>query len=124
LNIKGEEALLGHIRKCWASLFTDRAISYRIKNGFDHRQVYLSVVVQRMVDPEVSGILFTADPYSGNRNVVSIDASFGLGEALVSGMESADLYKVREGRILEKNIRNKEIAIYSLPEGLRGRRSS
>jgi rifampicin phosphotransferase len=117
LNIKGEEALLGHIRKCWASLFTDRAISYRIKNGFDHRQVYLSVVVQRMVDPEVSGILFTADPLSGNRNVVSIDASFGLGEALVSGMVSADLYKVREGRILEKNIRNKEIAIYSLPEG-------
>ena len=61
-----------------------------------------------MVDPEVSGILFTADPLSGNRNVVSIDASFGLGEALVSGMVSADLYKVREGRILEKTSETKK----------------
>lgn len=102
LNIKGEEELLEHIRKCWASLFTDRAISYRMKNGYDHRQVYLSVVVQRMVDPEVSGIMFTADPLNGNRNVVSVDASFGLGEAIVSGMVSGDLYKVKEGRVIEK----------------------
>ncbi|MDW2796426.1 PEP/pyruvate-binding domain-containing protein, partial [Clostridium boliviensis] len=101
LNVKGREELLQHIRKCWASLFTDRAIAYRMKNGYDHRQVYLSVVVQRMVNPEVSGILFTADPLSGNRRVVSIDASFGLGEAIVSGKVSADLYQVKEGRILQ-----------------------
>ncbi|WP_370589210.1 PEP/pyruvate-binding domain-containing protein [Thermoactinomyces sp. CICC 10521] len=79
LNIRGQDELLRHVRKCWASLFTDRAISYRSKNGFDHRQVYLSVVVQRMVNPEISGIMFTADPASGNRQIISIDAGFGLG---------------------------------------------
>lgn len=117
LNIKGPDELVQHIRKCWASLFTDRAISYRAKNGFDHRQVYLSVVVQRMVNPEIAGIMFTADPVSGNRTVVSIDASFGLGEAIVSGMVSADLYKVKSGKIMQKNISEKKKAIYSLPEG-------
>ncbi|MDN4592822.1 phosphoenolpyruvate synthase [Polycladomyces subterraneus] len=117
LNIKGQDELLQHVRKCWASLFTDRAISYRAKNGFDHRQVYLSVVVQRMMNPEISGILFTADPVNGNRKVVSIDASFGLGEAIVSGMVSADLYKVKDGNIIQKNISEKKIAVFSLPEG-------
>ncbi|SEM84068.1 phosphoenolpyruvate synthase [Lihuaxuella thermophila] len=117
LNIRGQDELLRHVRKCWASLFTDRAIAYRAKNGFDHRQVYLSVVVQRMVNPEVSGIMFTADPVSGNRKVVSIDASFGLGEAIVSGIVSADLYKVKAGQIILKNVSEKKIAIYSLPEG-------
>ncbi len=61
LNIVGKEAILQHISQCWASLFTERAITYRIQNGFDHRAVYLSVVVQKMVFPEVAGILFTAD---------------------------------------------------------------
>lgn len=117
LNVKGREELLEHIRRCWASLFTDRAIAYRMKNGYDHRQVFLSVVVQRMVNPEVSGILFTADPLSGNRRVVTIDASFGLGEAIVSGKVSADLYKVKEGSILQKKISEKKIIIRSLPEG-------
>lgn len=117
LNIKGKEQLLNHIRKCWASLFTDRAIAYRAKNGFDHRHVYLSVVVQRMIYPEISGILFTADPVNGNRRVISIDASFGLGEAIVSGLVSADLYKVKDGQIIEQNISNKKVAILSLPEG-------
>src|SRR5690606_27410245 len=117
LNVKGREELLRHIRKCWASLFTDRAIAYRMKNGYDHRQVYLSVVVQRLVNPEVSGILFTADPLTGNRRVVSIDASVGLGEAIVAGKVSADLYKVKEGRILQKELSEKKIVIRSLPEG-------
>ncbi|MBA4603637.1 PEP/pyruvate-binding domain-containing protein, partial [Thermoactinomyces mirandus] len=117
LNIRGKDELLKHIQKCWASLFTDRAIVYRAKNGFGHRQVYLSVVVQRMVCPEVSGIMFTADPVNGNRKVVSIDASFGLGEAIVSGLVSADLYKVKGGSITEKKIPEKKIAILPLPEG-------
>lgn len=117
LNIKGKEQLLHHIRKCWASLFTDRAIVYRMKNGFDHRRVYLSVVVQRMVYPEISGILFTADPVSGNRRVISINASYGLGEAIVSGLVSPDLYKVKDGQIVEQNIAKKKVAIYSLKEG-------
>ena len=82
LNIIGKEAILQHISKCWASLFTDRAVIYRIQNGFDHSQVYLSVIVQRMVFPQASGILFTADPMTSNRKMLSIDASFGLGEHL------------------------------------------
>lgn len=117
LNVLGKDHLLGSIRCCWASLFTDRAISYRAKNGFDHRQVFLSIVVQEMVAPNVSGIMFTADPISGNRTVTSIDASFGLGEALVSGLVSADLYQVRDNQIIQKKISKKKIAIYSIPEG-------
>ncbi|GAA4845066.1 phosphoenolpyruvate synthase [Paenibacillus vulneris] len=117
LNVRGEEQLLQSIRRCWASLFTARAISYRAKNGFDHRSVLLSVVVQQMVFPEVSGIMFTADPVSGHRGTVSIDASFGLGEALVSGIVSADLYQVRSGKIVGKSIAKKKVAVFSLPEG-------
>lgn len=117
LNVLGQEQLLDSIRRCWASLFTDRAISYRAKNGFEHRQVFLSVVVQEMVFPDVSGIMFTADPISGNRTVTSIDASFGLGEALVSGLVSADLYQVQSDKIIQKKISSKKIAIISIPEG-------
>ena len=104
LNIIGKESILQHIRKCWASLFTDRAVIYRIQNGFDHSQVYLSVIIQRMVFPQASGILFTADPITSNRNLLSINASFGLGEALVSGLVSADCYKVQEDKIIDKMI--------------------
>ena len=117
LNIEGEKKILDCVRKCWASLFTDRAIAYRQKNGFEHDKVLLSVVVQRMVFPEVSGIMFTADPVTGNRKIVSIDASFGLGEALVSGIVSADLYQVKSDKIIKKQIAKKEIAIYARPEG-------
>jgi pyruvate,water dikinase len=90
LNVMGMAAILQHISKCWASLFTDRAVTYRIQNGFDHCKVQLCVVVQQMVFPQVAGILFTADPVTGNRKVTSIDASFGLGEALVAGLVNAD----------------------------------
>ncbi len=117
LNIIGQEAILKHISKCWASLFTDRAIIYRLQNGFDHRKVYLSVVIQKMVFPLTAGILFTADPVTSNRNVSSIDASFGLGEALVSGLVNADNYKVRNGKIIDKKISTKKRAIYSSPGG-------
>ncbi|EKN62732.1 phosphoenolpyruvate synthase [Neobacillus bataviensis LMG 21833] len=117
LNIIGKEAILRHIRKCWASLFTDRAVIYRIQNGFDHSQVYLSVIVQRMVFPQASGILFTADPITSNRKLLSINASFGLGEALVSGLVSADCYKVQEDKIVDKMIATKKLAIYTLKEG-------
>lgn len=117
LNIKGKDAILQHISKCWASLFTDRAVIYRMQNGFDHRKVYLSVVIQRMIFPQASGILFTADPVTSNRKMLSIDAGFGLGEALVSGLVSADNYKVREGRIVEKTISTQKLAIYARKEG-------
>ncbi|WP_188068367.1 phosphoenolpyruvate synthase [Brevibacillus brevis] len=117
LNIIGIDAILQHISKCWASLFTDRAVIYRMQNGFDHSQVYLSVIVQRMVFPQASGILFTAYPITGDRKLLSIDASFGLGEALVSGLVSADVYKVRNEQIVDKRIAAKKIAIYGRQEG-------
>nr|WP_145159195.1 phosphoenolpyruvate synthase [Paenibacillus terrae] len=117
LNIIGVDAILQHISKCWASLFTDRAVIYRIQNGFDHRHIYLSVIIQKMVFPQASGILFTADPMSGNRKQLSIDASFGLGEALVSGLVSADNYKVQGGEIVDKRIAAKTLAIYGRKEG-------
>ncbi|MGG1658375.1 phosphoenolpyruvate synthase [Brevibacillus sp. NRS-1366] len=117
LNIIGVDSILQHISKCWASLFTDRAVIYRMQNGFDHSQVYLSVVVQRMIFPQASGILFTADPITSNRKLLSIDASFGLGEALVSGLVSADCYQVQEGEIVDKRIATKKLAIYGRKEG-------
>ncbi|AIQ18503.1 phosphoenolpyruvate synthase [Paenibacillus sp. FSL H7-0357] len=117
LNVIGKKAILQHISKCWASLFTERAVIYRMQNGFDHSQVYLSVIVQKMVFPQASGILFTADPISNNRKLLSIDASFGLGEALVSGLVSPDCYKVQEEEIVDKIISTKQLAIYGLPEG-------
>src|SRR2546426_1172562 len=117
LNLLGEEAILKHISKCWASLFTERAVMYRLQNGFDHRKVHLSVVVQKMVFPQAAGIVFTADPVTSHRKVLSIDASFGLGEALVSGLVNADSYKVRNGKIIEKKISTKKLAIYALKDG-------
>lgn len=117
LNIIGLEAILYHISQCWASLFTDRAVIYRMQNGFDHRQVYLSVIVQRMVFPHASGIMFTADPITMNRKRLSIDASFGLGEALVAGLVSADNYQVQDEQIIDKRIALKQLAIYGREEG-------
>lgn len=113
LNVIGIRPILQHISKCWASLFTDRAIIYRIQNHFDHHKVQLSVVVQKMVFPEVAGILFTADPITGNRKVLSIDASFGLGEAMVSGLVNADNYQVQNGNIINRKISTKKLAIYA-----------
>jgi pyruvate,water dikinase len=117
LNITGKEKILKHISKCWASLFTDRAVTYRIQNGFDHRKVLLSVVVQKMIFPQAAGIMFTADPVTSNRKVLSIDASFGLGEALVSGLVNADNYKVCDGRIINKKISTKKLAVYAVKDG-------
>lgn len=119
LNMLGEAQVLDAIRRCWISLFTDRAILYRVERGFRHEQVQLAVVVQRMVLPEVSGIMFTADPISGHRGVISIDAGFGLGEALVSGVVSADLYRIDKASraVVEQRIADKHLRIRPLPQG-------
>ena len=101
LDVRGPEAILAHVRRCWASLFTERAVAYREQNGFDHGAVQMAVVVQRMVFPTAAGTLFTADPLTGNREVASIEAVRGLGDALVSGQVNADSYKVRDGRVTE-----------------------
>jgi phosphoenolpyruvate synthase/pyruvate phosphate dikinase len=119
LNVRGEEALLDAVRSCWASLFTNRAILYRIQNNIDHEKVQMAVVIQEMVFPEVSGIMFTADPVSGHRDIVSIDASYGLGEALVAGLVSPDVYKFnkRTGQIVSKSVAEKKMAIMPMDGG-------
>ena len=119
LNVRSHDDLIDKVKACWISLFTDRAVLYRIQQGIDHTTVSLGVVVQEMVPSEVSGILFTADPVSGRRDVMSIDAGFGLGEALVSGVITADLFQVdkRTGRILERKVAPKSIAIESHADG-------
>ncbi|MEU9832675.1 rifamycin-inactivating phosphotransferase [Streptosporangium sp. NPDC048047] len=117
LNVRGADAVIDAVRRCWASLFTDRAVAYRIRNDVDHRAVRLAVVVQRMVFPDAAGIMFTADPVSSNRTVVSIDAGFGLGEALVSGHVDADTYRVRAGRIIDRRIATKTKELRALPSG-------
>jgi rifampicin phosphotransferase len=119
LNIKGAQALLDSVKNCWASLFTDRAILYRIQNQIEHEKVHMSVVVQKMVLPEVSGIMFTADPVSGHRGIISIDAGYGLGEALVSGLVSPDIYKFRKStlHIESKTIAEKKLAILPIKGG-------
>ncbi|WP_329406256.1 phosphoenolpyruvate synthase [Streptomyces sp. NBC_00704] len=117
LNVVGPAAVLRHVSRCWASLFTERAVTYRQRNGIDHRTVHMAVVVQRMVFPEASGILFTADPVTGNRKVATVDAGFGLGEALVSGLVNPDVYKVRDGEIVDRAIAAKQRAVHARPEG-------
>ena len=117
LNIVGSAAILQHVSRCWASLFTERAVTYRLRNGFDHRIVLMAVVVQRMAFPQASGIAFTADPVTSSRKVVSIEASFGLGEALVAGLVNPDVYNVRDGDVVAKTIGTKQLVIRASAAG-------
>jgi rifampicin phosphotransferase len=117
LNVVGPAAILQHVSRCWASLFTERAVTYRLRNGFDHRKVQMAVVVQQMVFPQAAGILFTADPVTSNRKVASVEAGFGLGEALVSGLVNPDVYKVRDDEIVAKAVATKQLAIHASPAG-------
>jgi pyruvate,water dikinase len=117
LNVVGPAAILQHVSRCWASLFSERAVTYRLRNGFDHRKVNMAVVVQQMVFPQAAGILFTADPVTSSRKVTSVEATFGLGEGLVSGLVNGDIYKVRDGDIVAKAVATKQLAIYALPAG-------
>jgi pyruvate,water dikinase len=94
LNVTGEEAVVHAVRACWASLFEARAIFYRAHGGFNHLDVGIAVVVQRMVQSERSGAMFTLEPVTGNRGRIVIEALFGLGEAVVSGALTPDLYLV------------------------------
>jgi pyruvate,water dikinase len=117
LNVVGSAAILQHVSRCWASLFTERAVTYRVRNGFDHRKVRMAVVVQQMVFPQAAGIMFTADPVTSNRKVVSVEASFGLGEALVAGLVNPDVYQVRDGDVVAKAVAVKQLAIRARPAG-------
>ena len=113
LNVVGDEALLQAVIACWSSLWTARAITYRERNGIAHDGVALAVVVQAMVESESSGVLFTANPLTGRRGEAVIDATLGLGEALVSGQVEPDQIVVdaAAGRIVEKRLGAKGLAI-------------
>ncbi|MFE3316728.1 rifamycin-inactivating phosphotransferase [Nocardia sp. NPDC059195] len=117
LNVMGSAAILEHVRRCWGSLFTERAVTYRLRNGFDQKKSQMGVVVQRMVFARAAGILMTADPVTSDRTVVSIDAGFGLGEALVSGLVNADVYQVRDDHIIGKAIATEKVAVEPVPTG-------
>jgi pyruvate,water dikinase len=117
LNVLGPTAILQQVSRCWASLFTERAVTYRQRNGIDHRKVRMAVVVQQMAFPQAAGILFTADPLSSNRKVATVEASFGLGESLVSGRVNPDVFTVREGEVVTKAVAAKQLAIQASPAG-------
>ncbi|QBS39424.1 rifamycin-inactivating phosphotransferase [Nocardia sp. CS682] len=117
LNIVGSAAILEHVSRCWGSLFTERAVTYRLRNNLGNKAIRMAVVVQRMVFPRASGILVTADPLTSDRTVVSIDAGFGLGEALVSGLVNADVYQVRDDAIISCTIATKKLAVEPAPTG-------
>lgn len=102
LDRRGIESVLAAIKSCWASLYTERAVIYRQRNGIDHRGVTMAVLVQRMVPAEASGVMFTADPVSGDRTVVAIEAAAGTGEALVSGAVVPQGIKLRAGEIFAR----------------------
>ncbi len=119
LNVRGADEIIDRIRACMASLLTDRAIAYRARNDVPHEEVALAVVVQEMITPDVSGILFTADPRTGNRHVTTIEAGIGLGEALVSGEATGDAVRVerRTGEILDYEVGDQRLAVQPLDEG-------
>jgi len=110
LNVRGSENVVSAVKRCWASLFEARAIYYRHQNGFDHLQVGLAVVVQKMVQSEKSGIVFTVDPVFQDENRLVIEAGFGLGEAVVSGSVTPDKYVVDKNtfEIIEKTVEKQE----------------
>lgn len=113
LNVIGEEALLSAVVSCWSSLWTARAIGYRARNEIPQEGIALAVVVQQMIPSEVSGVLFTANPLNGKRTEMVIDATWGLGEALVAGMVEPDHYVVEAatGRILERRLGSKSTIV-------------
>jgi pyruvate,water dikinase len=105
LNVVGPAAILEHVSRCWASLFSERAVTYRLRNGFDRRNVHMAVVVQQMVFPDAAGVLFTADPVTSNRKLASVEAVPGLGETLVSGLVNPDRYTVRDDEVVSRAAR-------------------
>ncbi len=119
LNVVGIEAVLEAVRNCWASLWTDRAVSYRARLGIDQRSVQLAVVVQRQIEAEVAGVLFTANPLTGKRRQAVIDANPGLGEAVVSGATNPDHFVVNtgSGEIVECQPGDKRVVIQATAGG-------
>lgn len=120
LHIAGEEELIQHVRKCWASLWTPRAIYYREKQQYNHFDVSLAVVVQKMVNSEKSGVMFTANPITSSTDEMMINASYGLGEAVVSGIVTPDEYTIRKSdkSVLEKVVADKKKMVVQNDSGI------
>jgi len=119
LNIIGGESVVDAVRRCWASLFGARTVFYRAKRGFSQTDIDIAVVVQRQIQSTRSGVMFTINPASGDRDELVIEGSFGLGEAVVSGSVSPDRYVVDKQslHISERDIKAKELVIESKPDG-------
>ena len=110
LNVQGDDEVVTAVQRCWASLFEARAVFYREQHGFDHFKVGIAVPVQRMVQSEVSGVMFTLDPITNDTSKIAIEAVFGLGETIVSGDVTPDLYVVSKGdlKLIKKDIKRQE----------------
>lgn len=126
LNIQGENEVVEAVQGCWASLFEPRAIFYRVEQGFDHLKVGIAVPVQRMVQSEVSGVMFTLEPINNDRSRVVIEAAYGLGELVVSGELTPDLYSVdkKELAIRDRNIVIQEWQLVMNPSRLDGQENN
>ncbi|HEX4992210.1 MAG TPA: PEP/pyruvate-binding domain-containing protein, partial [Rubrobacteraceae bacterium] len=124
LNVRGGDELLEAVRRCWASLWSARAIAYRERQGFDHEAVAMGVVVQAMVAADISGVLFTANPTTGARDELVVNASFGLGETIVSGEVTPDTYVLDRESLIPKETRlgTKEVMIVA--EGTGGQNTT
>ncbi|HEX8690158.1 MAG TPA: phosphoenolpyruvate synthase [Solirubrobacterales bacterium] len=119
LNVRGADAVLAAVRRCWSSLFGARTVYYRAKRGFSQAEMDIAVVVQRQIAATRAGVMFTIDPASGAADRLVVEASFGLGEAVVSGSVSPDRYVVRKDglEIASREVRRKELAIEPVPDG-------
>ncbi|MGI6596285.1 MAG: phosphoenolpyruvate synthase [bacterium] len=119
LQVRGPAPVVEYVRRCWASLWTARAVYYREKQGFDHLEVALSVVVQKMINSGKSGVMFTANPVTNDPEQMMINASWGLGEAVVSGLVTPDEYLVDKNTlsIVDQNIAEKTVMIVDCPDG-------
>ena len=119
LNIQGAEAVINHVQRCWASLWTDRAVSYRHRQGFKHEDVLLAVVVQQMFPSEVAGVMFTANPVTSNPDEIFLNTSWGLGEAIVSGRVNPDQYIIKKSglTITDRQIHEKLVMTVRDPDG-------
>lgn len=118
LGVRGAPAVFDALRACWASLFTARAVAYRRRQGLDETDAAMAVVVQRMAAPDVAGVLFTADPVSGNRALCIIDAAYGLGESVVSGVVNPDHIHARkaDGDVVAYHVGDKATALQMAPQ--------
>ncbi len=110
VNVKGAKKVIEAVQKCWASLFTARAIYYRVKNNFDHSKVFIAVIIQRMVESEKAGVMFTVNPTTNKENEIMIEGAFGLGDAVVAGEVTPDNYLIdkKDFKIMYKKLGRQE----------------